>query len=212
MDDTDVPLFPEAPAVTVEQTLAIIKPDAIHFADEIVEEIKSRGFTITQKRRLRLSPEQATDFYAEHYGKMFFPSLIAFMHSDDILVLVLAKPGAVQEWREMIGPTHPNKARQLSPESLRARYGTDQTRNAVHGSDSYFGAEREIRFMFPGTVTEPVYGGQLARDYLQAKVNPVLVQGLTQLCKQKPEDPVTWLAEWLLQNNPNKPLVEEPLT
>ena len=50
MDDTDVPLFPKAPAVTVEQTLAIIKPDAIHFADEIVEEIKSRGFTITQVR------------------------------------------------------------------------------------------------------------------------------------------------------------------
>lgn len=107
----DVPLFPEAPAVTVERTLAIIKPDAIHFADEIVQEIKSNGFTILQvldgdintlatslgwgldsivhslivltilqQRRLRLSPEQATDFYSEHYGKMFFPSLIAFMH------------------------------------------------------------------------------------------------------------------------------------
>lgn len=50
MEDTDVPLFPEAPAVTVERTLAIIKPDAIHFADEIVEEIKTRGFTITQVR------------------------------------------------------------------------------------------------------------------------------------------------------------------
>jgi hypothetical protein len=112
----------------------------------------------------------------------------------------------------MIGPTLPNKARQLSPESLRARYGADQTRNAVHGSDSYYGAEREIRFMFPGTITEPVCGGQLARDYLQAKVNPFLVQGLTKLCKQKPEDPVVWLAEWLLKNNPNKPLVEEPLT
>lgn len=70
----------ESPSMTVERTLAVLKPDAVDKAEEIVEEIKENGFTILQQRRLRLSPEQATDFYAEHYGKMFFPSLIKYIH------------------------------------------------------------------------------------------------------------------------------------
>lgn len=69
--------------------------------------------------------------------------------SDDIIVLVLAKPDAIAEWRELLGPTDASRARQEAPHSLRARYGTDQTQNALHGSDSYLAAEREIRFMFP---------------------------------------------------------------
>ena len=64
-----------------------------------------------QKRRLKLSPEQAADFYAEHYGKMFFPSLIAFMSSDDIIALVLSKPDAIAEWRSLLGPTDARRAK-----------------------------------------------------------------------------------------------------
>ena len=105
--------------------------------------------SLLQQRRLRLSPEQAADFYAEHYGKMFFPSLIAYMHSNDILILVLAKLDAVAEWRRIIGPTDARRAKEEAPESLRAIYGHDQTRNALHGSDSTFSAEREIKYMFP---------------------------------------------------------------
>jgi len=209
MSVEDTPAFPDPPAITVERTLAIIKPDAIDQAEEIIEEIKRHDFTILQQRRLRLTPEQASDFYAEHYGKMFFPSLIAYMHSDDIISLVLAKPDAISEWRELIGPTSTNRAREEAPESLRARYGHDQTRNALHGSDNYHSAEREIKFMFPETITEPIQHGQPARDYLQKHVNPVLTKGLSELCKQKPEDPLNWLAEWLLQNNPNKPRIQE---
>ena len=69
--------------------------------------------------------------------------------SGDIIALVLAKPDAISAWRELLGPTDSARARQEAPSSLRARYGTDQTRNALHGSDSQFSAEREIKFMFP---------------------------------------------------------------
>ena len=109
--------------------------------------------------------------------------------SDDIIVMVLAKPDAIQEWRNLIGPTNPTRAREESPASLRARYGHDQTKNAVHGSDHYHTAEREIRFMFPQSVTEPIYTGLLARDYLKKYVNPILLKGLTELSKEKPHEP-----------------------
>lgn len=58
-----------------------------------------------------MSPEEAANFYAEHYGKMFFPSLVAFMSSSDIIVMVLAKPNAIQEWRELLGPTDSRRAK-----------------------------------------------------------------------------------------------------
>ena len=74
--------------------------------------------------------------------------------SDDIIALVLAKPDAIQEWRDVMGHTNPIRAKQETPHTLRARYGHDQTRNALHGSDSYLSAEREIKFVFPeGTCT-----------------------------------------------------------
>ena len=66
-----------------------------------------------------------------------------------IVVLVLTKQDAVSSWRDLIGPTNASRAKQEAPQSLRARYGTDQTRNALYGSDSYLSAEREIKFMFP---------------------------------------------------------------
>ncbi len=104
--------------------------------------------------------------------------------------MVLAKSDAIQEWRDLIGPTNSSRAREEAPHTLRARYGHDNTKNALHGSDHFYTAEKEIRFMFPQTITEPVYNGQLATDYLQKMVNPVLLNGLTELCKKKPPDPV----------------------
>ena len=114
--------------------------------------------------------------------------------SDDIIVMVLAKPDAIQEWRNLIGHPNPSRAREEEPTTLRARYGHDQTRNALHGSDHYHTAEREIRFMFPQTVTEPIYSGLLAKDYLKKYVNPVLVRGLTELTKEKPQEPT--VSQW----------------
>ena len=199
----------EVPHVYVERTLAIIKPDAAHKSEEIEDIILRSGFTILQKRRVHLTPEQASDFYAEHFGKFAFTSLVAYMSSGPMIALVLARDQAISYWKELIGPTNSIKAKQTHPDCLRAVYGTDDQKNALHGSDVFSAAEREIRFFFPDSVIEPVQTGQAAKDYLAKSVNPTLLKGLTELCKQKPIDPVIWLADWLLENNPNKPKVRQ---
>ncbi|CAK8683070.1 unnamed protein product [Clavelina lepadiformis] len=199
------------PQIYVERTLAIIKPDAMDKANEIEDIILRNGFTVIQKRKVHLSPEQASDFYVEHYGKMFFPSLVAYMSSAPIGVFVLAKEKAIKAWRELIGPTNPFKARETHPGCLRDTYGKDQTRNAVHGSESFLSAEREIRFMFHDSIVEPIATEQAVKIYLSKEVNPTLLQGLTELCKTKPGDPVIWLADWLVDHNPNKPNIGGPV-
>lgn len=192
-----------------ERTLAVIKPDAEKFSKEVEQLVKDEGFAILQQRRVLLTPEQASDFYEEHLDKPFFLDLIAYMTSGPVVAYALSKPNAVQEWRTMIGPTNVSVAKAEAPDSLRARFGTDDNRNGFHGSDSLESSEREIRFFFPSAIVEPVMSGQAAKDYLALTVNPTLLKGLTQLCKHKPADPIIWLADWLLVNNPNKPVVED---
>ena len=196
--------------IQVEQTLALIKPDAIDKLDEIEEIILRQGFAILKRRRVRLTPEQTSEFYAEHYGKMFFPSLVAFMSSGEIMAMVLARNDAVSYWRSIIGPTKTSKAREEAPFSIRAVFGTDDQRNAVHGSDSKENAAREIRALFPDAIVEPLMTKQEASDYLVNHVNPTLLKACTALCKRKPADPLIWLSDWLLNNNPNKPRIDEP--
>lgn len=193
--------------IELERTLAIIKPDAMDKVVEIEDIILRHGFTILEKRKVHLSPEQASDFYVDHYGKMFFPSLVAYMSSAPIVIMILAKENAVEGWKELCGPTNPFIARETHPRCLRDTYGKDQTRNAVHGSHTSVTAEREIHFMFHDAVIEPLLNELSAKDFLESLVNPTLLRGLTDLCKVKPADPVTWLADWLGENNPNKPRI-----
>ncbi|XP_021265856.1 nucleoside diphosphate kinase homolog 5 isoform X1 [Numida meleagris] len=193
---------------------------------------------LLEKRKLQLSPEQCSIFYADQYGKMFFPNLAAYMSSGPSVAMVLARHRAVSFWKELLGPSNSIKARMTHPHSLRAVYGTDDLRNGLHGSVSISSAEREIRFMFPEVISEPIPAGQRARDYLNLHVNPTLLAGLTALCKEKPADPMllqmsgkangchhmmpkesfcftiseTWLADWLIEHNPNKPRLQHHVT
>nr|XP_057919278.1 nucleoside diphosphate kinase homolog 5-like [Doryrhamphus excisus] len=188
--------------VYVERTLAIIKPDAIHKSGEIEDIILTSGFTILQKRKLHLSPEQCSDFYAEHHGKLNFSKLTAYMSSGPILALTLARDNAIALWKSIIGPAKPEETHS---ECLRAKYGTSELQNALHGSDSFHVAEREIKFMFPRTLTVPTK--EETEEYLSKYVNQTLLQGLTELCKHKPLTPCVWLAAWLIKNNPNRPQI-----
>ncbi|XP_040271605.1 nucleoside diphosphate kinase homolog 5 [Bufo bufo] len=197
------------PQIHVERTLVLIKPDVLHKAEEIEEIILHSGFHIVQKLKVHMSPEKCSDFYSEQYGKMFFPSLTAYMSSGPIIALELARHDAINFWRQVMGPSNSLKAKETHPESIRAIYGTDDLRNAVHGSYCLTSAEREIRFMFPEAPIEPMPTGQVALDYLKLFVNPTLLSGLIDLCKKKPSDPYIWLAEWLLKHNANRPKIND---
>ncbi|KAG2455313.1 GBLP protein, partial [Polypterus senegalus] len=107
--------FPH-PHIYVERTLAIIKPDVIDKAEEIEDIILRAGFTVLQKRKLQLSPEQCSDFYADHYGKLFFPSLTAFMSSGPVMTMVLARDQAISHWKMLIGPNDSMKAKESHPD------------------------------------------------------------------------------------------------
>ncbi|XP_026952359.1 nucleoside diphosphate kinase homolog 5 [Sagmatias obliquidens] len=137
------------PQIYVEKTLAIIKPDIVDKEEEIQDIILRSGFTIVQRRKLRLSPEHCSNFYVEQYGKMFFPNLTAYMSSGPLVAMILARFKAISYWKELLGPSNSLVAKETHPDSLRAIYGTDELRNALHGSNDFAAAEREMRFMFP---------------------------------------------------------------
>ena len=131
-----------------EKSLAIIKPDCIHKLGEIFEAITRQQFIICNVKMLRLTQKQAEEFYNKHAGKSFFNNLINFMTEGPIVVIEMKGENAVQVWREMLGPTNSAQARRDAPSSIRAQFGTDNTRNACHGSDSAESATREIGFFF----------------------------------------------------------------
>ncbi|XP_014471432.1 PREDICTED: nucleoside diphosphate kinase homolog 5-like isoform X2 [Dinoponera quadriceps] len=191
----------------IEYTLAIVKPEAVVYRKRIEHIICTEGFEICQTRWLQLTPEQVSEFYNDPFGEKCFPSLVAYMSSGPIVVFVLAKLNAVEEWKLIIGPSTVTEAILYFPDSIRARYGQrgETIKNVVHGSDSCEQAEREIHFFFPNFIVEPLLREEKAEDFLWEAVNPVLVEALILCCKSKPTDPVLWLANWLILNNPNKP-------
>lgn len=133
--------------MAVEQTLSIIKPDAV--ARNVIGEIYSRfeqaGLRIVAARMQCLSRAQAEGFYAEHKGRPFFPALIDFMTSGPVVVQVLEGENAVARNRELMGATNPRDA---APGTIRADFAESIDANAVHGSDSATSAAREIAYFF----------------------------------------------------------------
>lgn len=133
---------------TTSMTYAMIKPDAINRAGEIIDRIEKEDFVICQTKKINLSRSDAARFYGEHQGKPFFEKLISFVTSGPVLSLELMGVDCVQKWRNLLGPTNTQKAREEAPDSLRAIFGTDATRNACHGAHSDSSAAREIEFFF----------------------------------------------------------------
>ena len=133
--------------MALEQTLSIIKPDAISkgFTEEICQRLEEAGLKILSKKSLHLTEEEAEGFYIEHKGKSFFPDLITFMTSGPIQVQILEGENAIARYRKVMGNTNPKEA---DPGTLRADFADSIDANAVHGSDSEQSAEREISYFF----------------------------------------------------------------
>ena len=137
----------------------MIKPGTADASyQEIRDVVAAHGFEVVQELRTSLSLPQAQMFYAEHEGKPFYEDLTQYMSSGSVVALHLRREAGISAWRHLIGPTNYKKAQEERPDSIRAKFAVDGTRNAVHGSDSEASALRELSFFFSiGQVSPAMY-------------------------------------------------------
>ena len=130
-----------------ERTLAIVKPDAVekHLIGEIIKRYEQAGFKIMAMKMVKLTKKEAGQFYTAHRERGFFESLVNFMESGTIVVMVLEGEKVIQRHRDLMGVTDPKKA---DKGTIRRDFGTDIEHNVVHGSDSAEAAKFEIPFFF----------------------------------------------------------------
>ena len=129
----------------VEQTLSIIKPDAVerNLENEIKEIFKNKGFKIIKDKKIKIEKSEAEKFYKVHETKPFYNDLCEYLSSGPIVVMVLEKDNAVLGNRELMGATNPKDAKDGT---IRKKYGISIDKNSVHGSDSVENAKVEIDF------------------------------------------------------------------
>ena len=133
--------------MSIEQTLSIIKPDAVgkNLIGKIISRFEDNNLYLVAGKLIHLSDEMASGFYAEHEGKPFFNDLKKFMTSGPVFVQVLEGENAVQKNRDLMGSTDPKEA---ASGTIRADFANSIDANAVHGSDSVESAKREIEYFF----------------------------------------------------------------
>ena len=131
----------------IEQTLSIIKPDAVerHLENEIKEIFKEKGFQIIKEKKIKIDKSEAETFYKVHETKPFYNDLCEYLSSGPIVVMILEKENAVLENRDLMGATDPKDAKEGT---IRKKYGISIDKNSIHGSDSAENAKIEINFFF----------------------------------------------------------------
>ena len=131
----------------MEETLALIKPDAVerNIIGNILSLIEGDGFIIKKMKMMKMSNEVAKSFYSVHAEKPFYDKLVEYMTSGNIVALVLERDNAVSAYRKLIGATNPKEA---EDNTIRKKYAIDQSYNSVHGSDSIENAKNEISIIF----------------------------------------------------------------
>ena len=130
-----------------EQTLSIIKPDAVerNLAEDIKNIFVKNSLKIKESKKIHITKDEAAEFYKVHQSKPFYNDLCAYLSSGPIIVLVLEGENAVLANRELMGATNPQDAKE---NTIRKLYGISIDKNSVHGSDSVENAKKEIKFFF----------------------------------------------------------------
>jgi len=131
----------------IEQTLSIIKPDAVerNLSEEIKNDFKNNGFKIVKEKKVKIEKIDAEKFYEVHQAKPFYNDLCNYLSSGTIVVMILEKDNAILDNRKIMGATDPSKA---DEGTIRKKYGISIDKNSVHGSDSPENAIKEINFFF----------------------------------------------------------------
>lgn len=222
-------LFPPG-SFQLQRTLLLIKPDAMANLLEIITALGEVGFTILKEKQTLLTEERAQEFYRDLKNKPSFRPMIKHACSGPCCLLVLCRLGAITVLKQLVGPEIVKDAKATRPKSLRARFGRDGQRNAVHCSDNAKSAAREVRFFFPEMGADPIPNDDEVRDFIFRKsagasmdfktlsevdsinfdvdqtLQQLLSRGLMALCQVQPKGltAVKWLSRWLIENNPNK--------
>lgn len=138
----------------IEATFAMIKPDAVtaNNTGKVIDMIEQNGFTILRMHKVRITKEGAELLYEEHKEKPFLPEMLDFITSGPIIIMALEKENAIQDWRDLMGATNPQDAKEGT---IRKRFGSDIGHNAVHGSDSLEAAFKELSLFFPDMLQKP---------------------------------------------------------
>ena len=131
----------------IEQTLSIIKPDAVerNLVDDIKKIFKKNNLDIKESKKIHLNKEEAAEFYKVHQSKPFYNDLCAYLSSGPVVVMILEGDNAVMKNRKIMGATNPKDAEE---NTIRKLYGISIDKNSVHGSDSVDNAIKEIKFFF----------------------------------------------------------------
>ena len=131
----------------IEQTLSIIKPDAVerNLDNEIKQMFIKNGFKIIKEKKIQIEKAEAEKFYKIHETKPFYNDLCAYLSSGPIVAMILEKENSVLDNRDLMGSTNPKDA---TKGTIRGKYGISIDKNSVHGSDSIENAKIEIDFFF----------------------------------------------------------------
>jgi len=131
----------------IEQTLSIIKPDAVerNLDNDIKQMFIGNGFKILKEKKIQIETSEAEKFYKVHETKPFYSDLCSYLSSGPIVAMILEKENAVADNRKLMGATNPNDAEEGT---IRKKYGISIDKNSVHGSDSVENAKIEIDFFF----------------------------------------------------------------
>tara|TARA_A100001015_G_scaffold56655_1_gene62282 strand:+ start:902 stop:1312 length:411 start_codon:yes stop_codon:yes gene_type:complete len=131
----------------IEQTLSIIKPDAVerNLIDEIKSIFTKNNLNIKDQKKIHLTKEEAAEFYKVHQSKPFYDALCSYLSSGPIVVMILEGENAIASNRKLMGATDPKNAEE---NTIRKLFGISIDKNSVHGSDSNENAKKEINFFF----------------------------------------------------------------